>query len=168
MYSKVQPKLNEDEIVAQSIGLPEDKLLVRRMLLTGEPLPHDYLGKISTALGIDLQDILPFEGQPLRIFYARAVCGGVLLRLGANPAAQRSAEVPIAFQSALAGVLLAAELVAKAAGLKACPPPVATKLDLLRPLGKYTSFPAVKSANGNCICQDPDYVRVFRKKYGRN
>ncbi len=102
----------------------------------------------------------------MRHFYTQAVCGGTLLRLGATPNNQRRVEVPMAFQSALAGIFLAAELVAKAAGLKSYPPPVTTKLDLLRPLGPYTSLPAPKSPAGNCICQDGDYIQVFKQKYG--
>jgi hypothetical protein len=162
------PQKNEDELVAEAIGLPGEKLIVRKMLVTGEPLDRAYLTKVAEAMKVDIEKLIQFEGQPLRSFYTQAVCGGVLLRLGATPASQRPVEVPMAFQSALAGTLLAAELVAKAAGLKHCPPPVTTKLDLLRPLGPYVSFPAQKSSAGNCICQDADYIHVFKQKYGES
>jgi len=165
LYLPTGPQKHEDELVAEAIGLPNDKLIVRKLLVTNEALDHEYLSKIAAATGIDTLELLKFEGQPLRVFYSQAVCGGVLLRLGATPVTQRRVEVPLAFQSALAGIFLAAELVAKAAGLKTFPPPVTTKIDLLRPLGPYVSLPAPKSAAGNCICQDPEYINVFLKKY---
>lgn len=165
LYLPTGPQKNEDELVAEAIGLPQDKLIVRKMLVTNEPLDRAYLTKIATVTKVELEELLQFEGQPLRSFYTQAVCGGVLLRLGAHPSTQRRVEVPMAFQSAFAGILLAAELVAKAAGLKNSPPPVTTKLDLLRPLGPYLSLPAPKHPAGNCICQDADYIAACRRKY---
>jgi len=71
----------------------------------------------------------------------------------------------MAFQSALAGIMLAAETVAQAAGLKSGPPPVMTTLNLLRPLAPYLSFPRKKDPHGRCICQDGDYVATYREKW---
>ena len=72
----------------------------------------------------------------------------------------------MAFQSALAGLLLASELVAHASGVKQAPPPVTSKIDLLHPLGMYLSLPATKDRHGRCICQDPDYIAAYQAKYG--
>jgi hypothetical protein len=165
LYLPTGAQKNEDELVAEAIGLPNEKQTIRRLLVTNEPLTRVFLMKISSATGIAVEKLMSFEGHPLRSFYAQAVCGGILLGLGANPSTQKRVEVPMAFQSAFAGVLLAAELVANAAGLKDCPPPVTTKFDLLRPLGTYLSMPAPKHNGGNCICQDEDYLRVYREKY---
>jgi molybdopterin/thiamine biosynthesis adenylyltransferase len=166
LYLSTGPTKNEDELVAASIGLPCDFLLVRKMLVTNEPVGAAFLGKIAAALKIEVEGLRAFEGQSLRSFYSQAACGGVLLRLGANAPSQALTEVPMAFQSALAGIFLAAELVAKAAGLKNCPPPVLSKIDLLRPLGPYVSFPETKHRAGNCFCQDEDYIQTFKRKYG--
>ena len=74
----------------------------------------------------------------------------------------------MAFQSALAGIMLVAEVVAHAGGLKPAPQPATTKIDLLRPLGKYLNIPAQKHKSGFCICQDPDYISAYKKKYLNN
>jgi hypothetical protein len=118
LYLPTRQQKNEDELIAEAIGLPEEKLTVRRMLVTNEPLDKSHLIKIAEATKVDVEKLLQFEGRPLRSFYSQAVCGGVLLTLGAEPATQRRVEVPMAFESALAGILLAAELVAKAARLR--------------------------------------------------
>jgi len=165
LYLPTEPQKNEDEIVAEAIGLPNEVRLVRQLLVTNEGLDRTFIQKVAEVTKIDIGELIQFEGQPLRTFYANAVCGGILLRLGATPLTQRRVEVPMAFQSALAGVFLAAELVAKGAGLKHFPPPVTTKMNLLRPLGPYLSLPATKHLSGNCICQDADYIRTFKQKY---
>jgi len=92
LYLPTSPQKNEDELVAEAIGLPQEKLAVRRMLVTNEPLDHGYLAKIAEATNVDPNQLVQFEGQPLRLFYVQAVCGGVLLRLGATPATQRRIE----------------------------------------------------------------------------
>jgi hypothetical protein len=165
LYLPTEPQKNEDEIVAEAIGLPNEVRLVRQLLMTNEGLDRAFIQNVADAIKIDIGELIQFVGQPLRNFYANAVCGGILLRLGATPMTQRRVEVPMAFQSALAGVFLAAELVAKGAGLKHFPPPVTTKINLLRPLGPYLSLPTTKHPSGNCICQDADYVSAFKQKY---
>lgn len=161
LYLPSGPLKNEDELISEAIGLPGEKLIVRQMLMTNEPMVRSHLNKIAEANKVDVNQLLEFEGLPLRQFYARAACGGMLLRLGATSTTQRQIEVPMAFQSTLAGIFLAAELVAKAAGLKNSPPPVTTKLDLLRPLGTFLSMPAPKHPSGSCICQDDAYIQAL-------
>jgi hypothetical protein len=154
---------NEDELVAHAIGLPDKILQVREMLYSGSPMDRPSLEAIAAALGVSVEPLLRFEGQPLRRFYSEAICGGVVLQLGGHPKIG-AAEVPMAFQSALAGIMLAAEIVAHAARLKLTPPPVTTKIDLLRPLGTYLSLPYRKHPSGRCICQDSDYQAAYKAK----
>ncbi len=78
---------------------------------------------------------------------------------------RRAMAVPIAFQSAPAGVLLAIEVVADASGLRTATMAALTKIDLLKPIGSCLTTPAAKHASGNCICQDPSYVAAFSSKY---
>lgn len=156
---------SESLIVARDLGLPEAEKEIGHLLYTGEPVSRELIEMSAVALGVSPEPLLEFVGQPLRAFYAGAICGGLVLRLGggANPG---RAEVPLAFQSALAGIMLAAELVAHASGLKGEPPPVTTQIGLLRPLpGGHLSLPATKHPSGACICQDPDYVQAYRNKY---
>ena len=158
---------DEDQLIAEAIGLPNARMEVRQLLYKRTPVDRSLLERIATALRIPTTSILSFEGKPLRAFYSEAVCGGIILKLTSGATQAPRAEVPMAFQSALAGVLLASELVAHAAGLKSAPPPVTTKINLLRPLAEYLSLPSHKSVSGRCICQDDDYVHAYRAKYPR-
>ena len=155
-----------DQIVASAIGLPEAYLEVRALLHTNAPIGRDLVMRAASAMGVPLEPLLPFESEPICVFYARAICGGAVLRLGGTVGgSHRMAAVPLAFQSALAGIMLAAELVAHAGGLRSVAFPATTKIDLLRPLGSHLSLHIRKHRSGYCICQDKDYIKAYREKY---
>lgn len=156
-----------DRIVAAAIGLPEAYMEIRALLHTDAPIGRDLLARAANAMGLPVEPLLPFEFEPVRVFYSRAICGGVVLRLGGTVGGNhRAAAVPLAFQSVLAGIMLGAELVAHAGGLRPVNYPATTKIDLLRPLGSYLSLHIRKHRSGFCICQDVDYVNAYRTKYG--
>lgn len=157
---------NEDELIAEAIGLPAEKLRVRALLHAGEAVGRDFLAQIAAALGIGVDEILRFETQPLRTFYREALCGGLILRLKGGPTTPGVTEVPMAFQSALAGIMLAAELVADAAGRNPMPPPVTTRINVLKPLATFLSTAEKKRSEKRCLCQDADYIDRYRAKYG--
>ena len=106
--------------------------------------------------------VLEYEGMSLKQFYSRAICGGALLRFGAEAGEGAQAEVPMAFQSALAGIMLAAELVGHTNQLK-IDPLTKTEVNLLRPLQKHLAG-YVKKAE-RCLCQDPTFIEAYRTKY---
>jgi hypothetical protein len=155
---------SEDQLVAEAIGMTDAVLEIRNMLYMGTPLSGEFLNRIAVARRIDPNSLLRFANQPLRTLYVEGICGGALLEMDTNPGVQRM-EVPMNFQSALAGVMLSAELVANAAGFKDHTFPVTTRIDMLKPLGSYLSLPAPNHPSGRCICQDPDYIAAYRVKY---
>ena len=73
----------------------------------------------------------------------------------------------MAFQSALAGVIAAANLLASAPVLRPNRPAVRSVINLMRELPKRINLPARKGGAGaaRCICQDPDYLDVYREKF---
>lgn len=154
---------DEDERLAEEMGLLEARLEIRAMLQTNVPVSAAFVSRVASALGVPEEHLLPFVGQSLRSFHKSAICGGVVFSLtgGRRPV---QAVVPMPFQSALAGILLAAELVKHAAG-RAVAPMTSTRINLLRPLGRYLHDPAPKDTSGRCICNDPDFVAAYRLKY---
>jgi hypothetical protein len=160
---------NLDKVIAEAIGLPEAFMEIRTMLHLNQPAGRSLLERAAAAMGVDLEPLLRFENESVRSFYTQAVCGGIVLRLGGTlggASKHQMAAVPLAFQSALAGVMLAAELVINAGGLRPHRLPATTKINLLRPLASHLSIPARKHPSGRCICQDDDYKKVYLDKYG--
>lgn len=157
-----------DRIVLEALGLPEEALMeIRTLLYNNAPIGRELLERAAAALNVPLEPLLQFEGAPLINFYTQAICGGIVLKLGGDigNAQHQNAAVPLAFQSALAGIMLAAELIAEAGNLRPKILPVTTKIDLLRPLKNYLNQPAKKAPSGNCICQDKDYIQAYNGKY---
>lgn len=154
---------SEDQQVAEELGMPEAQMEVRHLLQTHAPVDPGFVARVAQALGIPPEPLMPFAGQPLRNFYQGAICGGLAFRLSGGARAGR-AVVPMAFQSALAGIMLAADLVKHAAGVLAAPT-TSTRINLLRPLGRYLHDPKAKDATGRCICGDADFIQAYRRKY---
>lgn len=71
----------------------------------------------------------------------------------------------MAFQSAMAGILLAAEVVIDASGIRSDALPVRTEINLLKPIAGTLCSPEPKHSSGRCICQDPDFLRAYQEKY---
>ncbi|MBR0687828.1 E2 ligase fold family C protein [Bradyrhizobium manausense] len=167
LYLPTGKRRNEDEIVAEELGFrtQEQILRVRSMLHLGMPVGEQFVREIAANIGTNLEALLPFADLPLRAFRQKAICGNAVMRAadGAGP----ELEVPMAFQSALAGVMLAAEVVASTPDVRAAQPATRSVVDLMRVLPGRISFPMLKRAPGpvRCICQDPDYISVYRTKY---
>lgn len=189
---------NEDEIVAESVGMTSELMLVRQLLATGAPVDVSVITKMASGLGVPVESLLVFAGRPLRAFYSEAICGGMVLRLrgqsapdqmggpraapsdngtlhetaehsdgplvGGQPV-DRAAMVPMAFQSVMAGVLLAAAVVAEAAGLAAPSPTQKAVMNLLRPLPGRLLVPVARHSSGRCLCQDSDYQDAFSAQW---
>ena len=78
---------------------------VRTLLYKNEGAPRDLLVAIATALDLPLAKLLSFEGRPLRALYTERFCGGAVIPLGDPGKPANDVHIPLAHQSALAGVL---------------------------------------------------------------
>lgn len=181
LYLPTDSAKSEDVLVSEAVGLLGQHMRVRAILATNTPVDEGLLSQMAAGLGVPLEPLLSFVGRPLRAFYSEAVCGGVVLRLQSTQSmsrssdgaslqasgmpADRAAMVPMAFQSVLAGVLLAAAVVADAAGLPAPPAGQKAVLDLLRPIPPRLLVPVARHASGKCLCQDDDYLAAYDKQW---
>lgn len=157
---------NEDELVAETLGVPQLLMQVRTLLHSGAPVDRALLSAVATAIGQPLEVLLPFEGRTIRELYVEGFCGGAVIPLGKAGVLAHEAQdihVPLAQQSALAGVLLAAALVRQA--IEPRTTTCATRLDVLRSVGAHPTQPVLARRDGRCLCDDPDFVGVWRTKW---
>lgn len=164
LYMPDKQVASESERIAEEIGLPDAEREVRTILARGLPVQRELLERIAQAKKIDVTNLLQFEGGSLRKFYSEAICGGLVLRLAGEATSAQAAQVPMSFQSALAGVMLAAELV-KHASSQEQEARTRTEIDLLRKLGTHLSHNQRKNSSGRCICHDSDYQDAYTEKY---
>jgi hypothetical protein len=165
LYLPTEPRKSLDLLVAESIGLPQDLMAIRQLLATGEAIGPAMVQRIADARGVPSDELMPFAGKSMRAFYVEAVCGGIMLRLGGDKAAAPT-EVPMAFQSALAGVLLAASIFTADVAPDAFPIGSKVVWDPLHRFRGAGTVPLAKPTVRKCICQDSDFVAVAHSRWG--
>jgi hypothetical protein len=133
-------------------------------MANARPVDIGMIGLIAPIKGIDPQALLPYAGKPLQLFFAEVICGRVVMQLSGGTHTQAT-EVPSDFESAMAGILLPAELVVDCNGLRHETIPIIPKLNLMRPLTCYTFDALDKSYQPDCICHDSVYRDVYTKKW---
>ncbi len=167
MYMPEGPAKNEDELVAEALGIPQHLMEVRTGLHTGQPVGRPLLDAIADAVGQPIEALLPYEARTIRELYVEGFCGGAVIPLGeaGKPhAAAHDVHVPLAHQSALAGVMLAASLF-RYARFGAPDLTKITRIDVLRPVAQYPTQPLKARRDGRCICDDPDFRSVYARRY---
>jgi hypothetical protein len=156
---------NEDELVAAALAIPQLVTDVRTLLHSGAGVDRSLLSAVAQGLRLPLEEVLRFERRPIRELYVEGICGGGLIPLGVIGLPRQELHVPLAHQSALAGVLLAGALAKRAVG-KTAETTTTTRIDVTRPLGEFLTQLTLKARTGLCICEDDDYVHAYQAKFG--
>jgi hypothetical protein len=182
-----RPRRSRSATIAEALG--EHELRVNHYLgnnvPVGQPLPAPMIqgtrrlqvppeggGWAERSLLADLierHDLppAPFEnlgGLMVEQLYRDAVCAGMLIENGAGREGEVS--VPLAHQSALAGILLASTLVIdRVPELRALRPEASVaRYDVLR--GGEQHLPRPRERQDRCICWDPDYQAAYADRWG--
>ncbi len=166
LYLPTQKSKSEDQIVAEGLMIPQFQDRVRFLLGSGVATGKELCDAVAAAWGIPAMTLEPYVGRPIRDLWVEGICGGGIIPLGEAGATPRELEVPLAFQAALAGVLLAAEAVRDVLTGGARRKTLLRRLDVLRPLVDSSPQPALKAGTGSCICEDGDFIATYRTKYG--
>ena len=165
LYLPTQKTKSEDQIIAEGLKIPQFQTQVRFLLGNGQATGKEICDAVAGAWGIPPAKLVPYAARPIRELWVEGICGGGIIPLGEAGPAPRELQVPLAFQSALAGVLLAAETVVDMLTDGARRKTLLRRMDVLRPLGDVTPQPARKGVTGACICEDHDFVAAYRAKY---
>jgi len=187
LYWPNRSRPSQHELIAQAIHQAELRVLayLTHSLPVGQPLqaeqiprlpnmpiPPDsaawversLLADIVHSLQIPAGDIDHWRGKQLSDLYREGICGGALVRSQVGFVSNEMA-VPLAHQSVLAGVMLAAQLlIASSPELSSFrPTAIEARLNVLAGLPQFAPRPRQRT-NG-CICGDPDFVSVYHAKW---
>lgn len=167
MYLPSGPRRNDDEIVATALGIPQLQNDVRTLLYSGAPLQQAFLQLIGASIAKPLEALLPFEGCSIHDLYVEGFCGGAVIPIGEAGRPPEDLHVPLAHQSALAGILLAATFVRSCLG--GDPAMIsATRVDVLQAVGTHLAQPVQARRDARCICDDPVFRDRYLLKYVKN
>ena len=165
LYLPTQKSKNEDQIVAEGLKVPQFQDQVRILLGSGQATGKKICDAVATAWGIPAKTLAPYVDKPIRELWVDGICGGGIIPLGEAGHTPRELQVPLAFQSALAGMLLAAETACDVLTFGAQRKTLVRRMDVLRPLGNPSPQPALKAGTGSCVCEDHDFIATYRTKY---
>ena len=165
LYLPAQKSKNQDQIIAEGLRIPQFQDRVRFLLGSGQATGKELCDAVATAWGISAKTLEPYVGRSIRELWVEGICGGGIIPLGEAGPAPRELQVPLAFQSALAGMLLATEAICDVLTGGARRKTLVRRMDVLRPLGDPSPQPALKAGTGSCICEDLDFVAAYRAKY---
>ncbi len=151
------------EQAAKALGLQHDRAAL--LWVTRQPRSDEDIRSAAATLGVPESVLTPWRGKPLGNLYTDVVCGAVPLDV---TGVGKVETVPLAHQSALAGILMAAELLKRTH-------PKLEKLSQAEPLVSWDNIlqpaPTIwrkpRAREAGCICGDPDYQKVYRRKWGR-
>jgi hypothetical protein len=148
---------------AKAFGLSPDRTAL--LWITHQPLSESDLDSAANTLGVSPRVLRAWRGKSLGDLYTDVVCGAVPLDV---TGVGKVETVPLAHQSALAGILMAAELLKrtsrKLASLSQTEPLVTWDNILQVP---PTHWRRPRAREPGCICGDADYQLVYKQKWNQ-
>ena len=165
LYLPTQITKSEDQLIAEGLKIPQHRDQVRFLLGSGHGTGKELCDAIAAAWDVPTKRLGAFVDRPIRELWVEGVCGGGVIPLGKAGSAPREQQVPLAFQSAFAGLLLAAEAVRDVLREGTERKTLVRRVDVLRRQGDPSPRPALKAGTGSCICEDPDFVAAYVAKY---
>jgi hypothetical protein len=156
---------SEDQLVAKALGVPQRQQQIRELLAEGTAVPEDLLAEVAGALEIEQPIVNQFRGCTVRELYSEGLCGGALVPLESLGAPRGEMHVPLAHQSTMAGLLLAAAAVVTQDEKSERTEVI--RINLLRPLGLDLRQPMANQPAG-CYCNDRDFVSVYEEKWAKS
>ena len=164
LYLPTNSGKKETQKIADALGMPEGEEFIHNYLSNRLPIDDAFVEQVYTHTGIPKGNLLPFVGQLVENLYSEGICGGKVIEVITGEVAQ-DMEVPLAHESAMAGILLAAEVVINNMKLRLKAIEPVTNLNLTDKIHPYLQEELDKHYSDNCICQDKYFVERYNEKW---
>lgn len=156
---------SESEKIAIALNMEANEIFIRRYLANKLPIDDVFIQTVHQSAGFEIEKLTPYKGQPVQILYSDGICGGRIISAGSQHARNGDIEVPLAHESVLVGILLAAEVIIESTQLRSTAIDSLTKIDLLHPLHENTLEKESKHYSNRCICQDIHFRERYKEKW---
>jgi hypothetical protein len=187
LYWPRGPRPNRSELIAQSLRQHELRVLsyLGNSLPVGVPIPEgavqgtfrlplpdnasewsqrSLLADVGNDFKLDAGELGPFTNMTVDQLYRDGICAGMLMRPDEDHP-DEAISVPLAHQSALAGILLAVSLyVARVPELRSRRPALPqARYDVLRDSEQH--LPVSSTRRPECFCHDPDFIEAYNNRW---
>jgi len=154
-------------VMAENLKITDHERKVRDYLYYSKPVDTDLLKLVAKANSVEEKELQQYAGMNLSNFYTTVVCGGYLLVNNESEENSIEIEAPLAFQSTLAGILLATELIIQKAGLREAgfknQTHIYPLLNITDSINPY-NHTLEKDKTGRCICSDADFKDIYKTR----
>jgi hypothetical protein len=169
LYIPNVPQRSKLDLMLEELNMKAFGNLVYQYSREGKLLDDTFLNVFCGQNGLRLADFAGYRQWTLADFYIEMVCGYKMIKIANQSGkAAEQVDVPLSFQSAMAGILLAQEIVIESMRVNqghssghVSQWEVLERIDQENP-AHYTYL---KNQSGTCICGDEDYRAAYRAKY---
>ena len=172
-YIPNSKKKNRTEEVAENCGISDKVDLIKDYYNFNANVDDVLVNKkvsllqeISINQNIPIEELSQYKGKKVDEFYSDYICGGTVLQLSKKNNEIHDVDAPLAFQSAIAGLLLASEVVKYHMQLDNNQ---FNRIDFyhLSPITELNPFQRdiAKNVTGNCLCNDEYYIDRYNEKW---
>jgi hypothetical protein len=168
MYMPTGKRKSDSQVVADNLNLSQQERFIRDYIFYNKNADDQLLTLVANANNIEIEKLEVFKGMPVQQFYSNVVCGGMLMELRNGDAVVEHIEAPLAFQSAMAGILELAEVIIDKAGLRKEKMQTKTQFYPLFPVKQVENpynHTFTKDTSGRCICADEDFLNAYKNKW---
>lgn len=165
LYFPSMKEKSESQKIAIALNMEQHEPFIRHYLAKNMPIDEQFIATVNQMGGIEVEKLRLFANQPVRVLYSEGICGGAIVSLNNKDQVAQDMEVPLAHESAFAGILLAAEIVIDSLKLRTRQIEPLTKINLMRPLHAYLRENEEKNFSGRCICQDGIFKNRYKEKW---
>ena len=165
LYLPMAKVKSESEKIAEALNMGQNEPFIRQYLANNAPIDDQFVKVVSQLGGIDFEKLSIYKQQPVRVLYSEGICGGRIMAVRNNGGVPQDMEVPLAHESAMAGILLMAEVVIESLQLRLQPIEPLTKINLMKPLHQFLREKEGKHYSGRCLCQDDVFKERHKEKW---
>ncbi len=161
LYMPEGDRPSQSAVIAKTLGLEQRE--ASELFLYNRVPTEDQLARIAAKTRASVETLELWRGKSIRELFVQ-VCGAANMNVSDDGQPEA---VPLAHQSTLAGVLMAAELIKRSSPVLRTEAQVANVIrwhDATGPVPVSWTEPFARDAR--CICSDPVYLAAYRTKWG--
>ncbi len=154
------------DIMVQELNMKGHEILVYQYMKSGKLLDETFLNIFCGKNGFQLSDLQEYTNKSLGDFYIEMVCGYKMIEMQSDQQRAEHVDVPLSFQSTMAGVMLGAEIVLESLGISRREVRDVSQWQVLDQVSpdNPSHYSYLKNHSGLCICGDQDYQEVYKSK----
>ncbi|MDO8999837.1 MAG: E2 ligase fold family C protein [Bacteroidota bacterium] len=171
IYMPSGKQKSHSQQVADNLNLSQHERFIRDYIFYNKNADDQLLNLVAQANNIEPEKLQAYNGLPVQQFYSSIVCGGTLMELRNDHTVVEHVEAPLAFQSAMAGILELSELIITKAGLRKEKMNIKTQFYPLSPIKSGVNpynHDFAKDNSGRCMCADQDFQGLYMSKWKTN